>query len=77
MKKRGFIKTTLIVVVALVLLKYAYNLDVVGFLTEGRFKDLLDQFYKLGSKGWQTYSEAILKIWNLLIRLIKLLIAKI
>lgn len=77
MKKRGFIKTTLIVVVALVLLKYAYNLDVVGFLTEGRFKDLLDQFYKLGSKGWQTYSETILKIWNLFIRLIKLLIAKI
>lgn len=73
----GFIKTIIIVLVALVLLKYAYNLDVVAFLTEGRFKELLDRFYELGSKGWLNYKELILKVWNFAISTIKALIDKI
>lgn len=73
----GFVKTILIVVGALVLLKYAYSLDVIGFLTEGRFKELLDRFYELGSKGWLNYKELILKVWNFAISAIKALIDKI
>jgi hypothetical protein len=57
--KKGFIKTVIIIVVALVLLKYIYNIDVVGFLTQGRFKELLDQFYGLGVKGWNYFIELI------------------
>jgi hypothetical protein len=51
-KRRGFIQLILLVVGALVLLKYVYNIDVVGFLTQGRPKELLDQFYGFGVKGW-------------------------
>ena len=60
----GFIKMIIIIVGALVLLKYVYKIDVVGFLTQGRFKELLDQFYSLGSKGWEKYSEVVIKVWN-------------
>jgi hypothetical protein len=62
--RRGFIQVVLIVVGALVLLKYVYNIDVVGFLTQGRFKELLDQFYSLGTKGWERYRDVIVKVWN-------------
>jgi len=80
MKKRkngGFIKIMIIVIGALVLLKYVYDVDVVGFLTQGRFKELLDRFYDLGSKGWSKYSETIIKVWNYFIEFAKNIIAKI
>jgi hypothetical protein len=67
-KKRGFVKIILLiagVIGALVLLKYVYNIDVVGFLTAGRFKELLDQLYGLGAK-----------VWNYFIGFLKNLIAK-
>jgi len=67
----------LIILVALVLLKYIYDIDVVGFLTQGKFKDLLDQFYGLGAKGWDKYSEIIIKVWNYIFEFVKNLIAKI
>lgn len=73
----GFIKMTLIIVAALVILKYAYDIDVVGFLTQGRFKELLDQFYNLGSKGWAKYSEFLIKAWDFCSNLAKNLIDKI
>jgi hypothetical protein len=73
----GFIKIILIVVGSLVLLKYVYSIDVVGFLTQGRFKELLDQFYSLGAKGWQKYDETIIKVWNYIIELVKNLLAKV
>lgn len=76
-KKAGFIQIIIIVIGALVLLKYVYDLDVIGFLTQGKFKELLDQFYNLGSKGWGQYREVILKVWNYLIELIKTLVTKI
>lgn len=75
--KAGFIQIVLIVVGALVLLKYVYNIDIVGFLTQGRFRGLLDQIYGLAAKGWQNYSHIIIKLWNYLIDLIKNLAAKI
>ncbi|MFH0803986.1 MAG: hypothetical protein V1896_00060 [Candidatus Zambryskibacteria bacterium] len=61
---RGIIQIILIVVGALVLLKYVYDVDVIGFLTQGRFKEFLDQFYSLGSKGWEKYSDIITRVWN-------------
>lgn len=75
-KRGGFISIIIIVVGALVLLKYVYNIDVIGFLTQGRFKELLDQFYSLGAKGWLKYSELILKVWNFFFGLIKNIFAK-
>lgn len=75
-KQKGFIQITLIIIGALVVLKYAYDIDVVGFLTEGKFRELLDKFYNLGSKGWEGYSEILLKLWNYFIDFIKSLIGK-
>ena len=73
----GFIQIILVVVAALVLLKYVYNIDVVGFLTQGRFKELLDQFYKLGTEGWSKYKDIIIKVWSFFFDIIKDLVAKI
>lgn len=66
----------IIVVGALVLLKYVYNIDVIDFLTQGRFKELLDQFYILGAKGWAKYSEVIIKVWNYFLNFIKNIFSK-
>ncbi len=67
---------TLIIVGALVILKYAYDVDVVGFLTEGRFKEWPDKLYGLRAKGWERYSEFLIKIWNYLINFVKNIISK-
>lgn len=75
--KRGFIKIVILIVGALVLLKYVYNIDVIGFLTAGRFRELLDQFYSLGARGWANYSEIIARIWNYFVEFAKNLLAKI
>lgn len=76
-QKRGFIRIILVVVGALVLLKYVYDIDVVGFLTAGRFRELLDQFYSLGAKGWEKYSDIIIRVWNWFIGFAKNLLDKI
>ncbi|KKQ78196.1 MAG: hypothetical protein A3A96_00105 [Candidatus Zambryskibacteria bacterium RIFCSPLOWO2_01_FULL_39_39] len=76
-KERGFIQIILIVVGALVLLKYIYDIDIVGFLTQGRFKELLDRVYDLGTKGWEKYSETLIKLWDYIINFVKNIIAKV
>lgn len=67
----GFVKMILLVIGALVLLKYAYKVDVVGILTTGRFKEWLDKLYTLASKGWGEYKDLILKIWNFVVNFLK------
>ncbi len=67
----GSITIIIIVVGALVLLKYVYNIDVVSFLTQGRFRELLDQFYKLGSEGWIKYRDTLISIWNYFLKFLK------
>ena len=74
--KRGFISIIIIIIGALVLLKYVYDIDVIGFLTEGRFKELLDQFYSLGTAGWVKYQDVIIKVWNYFIEFAKNILAK-
>ena len=76
-KSGGFIPTILVVVGALVLLKYVYNIDVVGFLTQGRFKEILDQFYSLGAKGLSKYKDVIIGVWNFFFGFIKNILAKL
>lgn len=76
-KGTGFIQIILVVVGALVLLKYVYDIDVVGFLTAGRFKEILDQFYSLADKGWQKYSDTIIKVWDYFVTFIKKLTPKL
>ncbi len=76
-KKSGFVTMILVIIVALVLLKYLYEVDIVGFLTEGRFKGLLDQFYSLGSKGWEKYSDVLIKLWNYIFDLAKNILGKL
>jgi hypothetical protein len=61
-KNTGFIKIIFIVVAALVVMKYIYNIDIIGFLTQGRFRDLLDKVYEFGSIGWGKYRDIIIKI---------------
>lgn len=73
---RGFISMIIIIIGALVLLKYVYDIDVVGFLTQGRFRELLDQFYSLGSVGWSKYQDIIIKVWNYFIEFAKNILAK-
>lgn len=74
--QKGFLKMTVIIVGALVILKYAYNLDVVGFLTTGKFRAFLDYFYKLGSEGWIEYRGVLINVFDKIIYLIKTLLAK-
>jgi hypothetical protein len=61
--QRGFVKSVLIIVGALVLLKYTYKLDVIGYLTDGKFKELLNKFYEIGKYGWDKYYYLIAVIW--------------
>lgn len=75
-KNRGFVKIILIVIAALVLVKYVYDIDVIGFLTAGKFKELLDQLYRLGARGWQEYSGILIKFLNYSINFVKNLIGK-
>ena len=68
---RGFISITLIVIGVLITLKYAFNVDIVGFLTSGKFREFLDTAYTWSAKGWNQYSELLVKLAKMLIDLIK------
>lgn len=61
----GAIKTVIIVVAILVLLKYLYQFDVIGDLSQGKFKYVLDKFYAFSKAGWAKYSEALIKVWEI------------
>ena len=61
----------ILVVAGLVLIKYAYDIDVVGFLTKSYFKDWLDKIYNIASVGWQKYSDTLMKVFNYCIAFIK------
>lgn len=74
--KRGFIQITLIIVGALVILKYAYSIDIIEFLTTGKFRSVLDKIYNFGSQGWEKYQDLIITIWDYLKNLIKNILAK-
>lgn len=63
-KNAGFIKTVILVIGALVLLKYAYDFDIIQLLSTGKFKIVLDKFYAFGKAGWGSYNETILKVWE-------------
>jgi hypothetical protein len=76
LKRRGFIQIILLVVGALVLLKYVYNMDIVGYLTQGRPKELLDQFYSLAARGWTKYDSTAIEIWDYLTNFAKNLAAR-
>jgi hypothetical protein len=70
-QQKGFIKSALIIVGSLVILKYTYHIDIIGILTSGKFKVWLDSVYKFGNEGWEKYQTIILKIWYYLIDLIR------
>lgn len=70
-KSGGFVKMILIVIAGLVLLKYIYDVDVVGFLTQGRFKEILDKIYNWATAGWERYQDTLIAIWNYAVALIK------
>jgi len=55
-KKRGFIKTVILIVAALVIIKYAYNINVVDILTTGKYKEV---------------GEFIIKIYNYILNFFK------
>ncbi len=76
-REAGFIQLILLIVGALVLLKYVYNVDVVGFLTTGKPKELLDQFYSLATRGWEKYDNIMITIWNYFVSFIKNILVKL
>lgn len=67
----GFIQVIFIVIAALVILKYAFNVDIVGFLTSGKVKEWLDKLYAFGLAGWEKYKEIITAGWTWCIELYK------
>lgn len=67
----GLISVVILVVVAFVLLKYIYDIDVVGFLTEGKPREILDKIYEIGSEGWNRYGYILRKIWDYIAEFIK------
>lgn len=66
----------IVIVGALVLLKYIYDIDIIGFLTQGKFKVFLDQFYSLGAKGWEKYNSVITGLWNHIVNFAKNIFSK-
>jgi hypothetical protein len=60
----GFIQLVFIVITALIILKYAFEVDIVGFLTSGKVKDWLDKLYAFGLAGWNKYKEIITAGWT-------------
>jgi len=61
----GFIQIVLLVLVALILLKYIYSIDVIEFLTN------------FAENIWGKYGDNLFKIWNYVVTFIKSLISKI
>lgn len=76
-QESGFIKSIILILGALIVLKYIYSIDVVGFLTTGKFKIFLDTFYKFGYEAWIKYREVVIEISKKIIYLVKILISKI
>ena len=74
-KKSGFIKIIIVIIAALVALKYLYDLDVIGFLTQGKFKELWDKFYELSLKGWEKYKDIVVRVWEVTTGFVKNFIA--
>ncbi len=68
---KGFIKTILAIVGALVLLKYAYDFDIIGLLAEGKFKIVLDKIYEIGLYGWNHFRDILTEGLHYLLDLIK------
>ena len=69
--KQGFIKIILVVVVSLVLLKYIFDFDIVGLLSEGKFRVVLDKIYELGTYGWTKYKDVLIKTFQFVFGLVK------
>jgi hypothetical protein len=63
-QRGGAIKTIIFVVAALVLLKYLYQFDVIGDLSQGKFKYVLDKFYAFGQAGWSKWNYILVKVWE-------------
>lgn len=70
-RNSGFIKTVLVVIAGLVLLKYLYDFDVINMLTQGKFKMIIDKIYEVGSYGWQKYQDTLIRIFKYIFSLIK------
>ena len=72
----GFIQIALLIVIALVILKYVYDIDVVGFLTTGKPKEWLDWLFELWSKVLDKIGPWVLKGWSYVFDWIKNLLDK-
>ena len=66
----------LLVLVVLIVLRYIYDVDIVGFFTTGWFRQVLDKIYKFGSEGWQKYGDMLIGIWNFILNFLKDLASK-
>lgn len=77
LNERGIIKNIILVIIGLVLVKYIFDIDLIGLLTTGQAKIWLDKLYELARQGSTKYGELALKMWDYLIELIKNLFGKI
>lgn len=76
-QKGGAIKTVIIVVAILIVLKYLYEFDVIGDLSNGKFKYVLDKFYAFGQAGWSKWSYLVFKVWDFVKGLFFQIISKV
>ncbi len=70
-KNRGFIKTIILVIVSLVIIKYVYDINVIDIFTTGKFRIWLDNFYNFSSNIWQKYGSLIKKLFSYILDKIK------
>lgn len=64
-KNRGFIKTIIIIVVALALLKYFFDFDILEFLRSDAVKNVFGTIWHIISTIWNDYlKESVAYVWN-------------
>ncbi|MBN2093935.1 MAG: hypothetical protein JW740_00975 [Candidatus Zambryskibacteria bacterium] len=59
----GFIKIIILVVAALVIVKYIYDIDIIEFLTTGKSKIWLDKIYQISKLSWEKFIIIAQKVW--------------
>lgn len=61
MKKRGFIGTIVLVIVAIILLKVWFGFDLFKWLNQPAIKDFLVKIWDIVKMIWENYLEAAAK----------------
>ena len=68
----GFIMTIILIIVALLLLKYAFDIDVIDFIFSGRLEHYIVLGWEFIQNIWENYIASIFTaIWENLMKIIQ------